>query len=244
MRLETLFPFQLREAIEKRWPLVIPAGTIEYHGEHLGFGTDTLVVTRILELLEKEKDMILAPPIYYGPSSYAVAGPEQGTIHVDVDNFEHYVRDVLWGMLLTGFRNIYVVIHHQYENGIELPEALCFIKSARQLIFRFLEEKHGRGWWGRPENARFYETLDKADNPWNWIKVIPLMAPEVQQATGYDHAGQYETSLMIATCPEGAAMNQLKEGQPWFVQMARHASQELGQRMVQLILDQLRKVIV
>lgn len=245
MRLENMLHYQLREAIDMSLPLVIPAGTLEYHGEHLGYGTDTIVTVRILEMLEEEKDMILAPPFYYGPSSYAVAGPENGTIDVDVDNFERHVRDVLWGLLLTGFRNIYVVIHHQYEEGTELPEALAFKKSARQLTFQYLEQEKGRGWWGQPEYCHFYETLEESDNPWNWITVLPLMHPEVQEATGYDHAGEYETSLMMATAPEAVEMKRLKDGQqPWYVREANKATLETGKKMVRMILDNLKNTIV
>ena len=38
---------QIREAIEKLYPLVLPLGVIEYHGEHLPIGTDCFVAVRI-----------------------------------------------------------------------------------------------------------------------------------------------------------------------------------------------------
>ena len=45
----------------------------------------------------------------------------------------------------------------------------------------------------------FYFDLSKEinavrfSNPFNWIKVIPTMSTEVQNATGYDHAGEFES---------------------------------------------------
>ena len=50
--------------------------------------------------------IVIAPSIYYGPSSYGVAGPEKGTIHVNVDHFEKHAYDVLKGFLHNGWRNI------------------------------------------------------------------------------------------------------------------------------------------
>ncbi len=241
MKLELLLPHQLRQALRDRTPLVIPAGTIEYHGEHLGLGTDTLVVQRALERLEREIPLIIAPAFYYGPASYSVAGPEDGTLDVNVDRFQAHLRDVLRGFLATGFRNLHVIIHHQYEQGIELPEALAFKQAAATLIFEFMEAEHGRGWWGREDNADFYDTLAEDDNPWNWIQVHPLMHPRVQAQTGYDHAGLHETSLLMALCPEATDLACLEPGQHWYTDSAVGASREYGEKMVVLILEQLRE---
>ena len=38
MRYELMRPCQIREAIDKRWPVVLPLGVIEYHSEHLPVG--------------------------------------------------------------------------------------------------------------------------------------------------------------------------------------------------------------
>ncbi|MBW8619654.1 MAG: creatininase family protein, partial [Hyphomicrobiales bacterium] len=71
MRYELMLPHQLREAIDKNWPVILPLGVLEYHGEHLGLGMDTLAVIRILDRLEKEKPVVILPPFYYGAASYA-----------------------------------------------------------------------------------------------------------------------------------------------------------------------------
>ena len=240
MNLEMMLGGQIRDAVARQLPLVVPAGTIEYHGEHCACGCDTLVVVRALERLAQEIEIVIAPPIYYGPASFAVAGPEAGTIDVDTDNFAKHVRDILSGFLQTGFRNIFVVIHHQFEEGTMLPEALSFDLSGKQLIFRHLEQVEGRGWWGQEKYASYYEQLDTLQNPFNWIKVIPLMSPAAQKETGYDHAGEFEASLLMALCPEAVDLSKLAPGQPWYAESARKASRELGEKMVRLILQDLR----
>ena len=72
MRYELMRPKHIREAIEKRWPVILPLGVLEYHSEHLPVGMDTLAVIRCAELLEKEMDLVLLPPFYYGSASFAV----------------------------------------------------------------------------------------------------------------------------------------------------------------------------
>ena len=40
MRFELMFPDQIRKAIKERWPVVLPLGVLEYHGEHSVMGVD------------------------------------------------------------------------------------------------------------------------------------------------------------------------------------------------------------
>ena len=55
MRYELMLPHQIRTAIEARWPVVLPLGVLEYHGEHMAVGMDTLAVTGALEILDKRR---------------------------------------------------------------------------------------------------------------------------------------------------------------------------------------------
>jgi hypothetical protein len=76
MRYEMMLPHQIRAAISARWPVVLPLGVLEYHGEHMAVGMDTLAVVKLLEILEGEADIVILPPFYYGAASYAVEPPE------------------------------------------------------------------------------------------------------------------------------------------------------------------------
>ena len=117
MRYELMLPHQIRAAIEARWPVVLPLGVLEYHGEHMAVGMDTLAVTSILDILEKEMNLVILPPFYYGAASYAVEPPERtGTLHVDAEALLPFAKAMFTGLLRIGFRNIHVVIHHQTEN--------------------------------------------------------------------------------------------------------------------------------
>ncbi len=243
MKLHEMRPDQCNRAKQQNLPLFVPAGTIEYHGEHLPLGVDTVAVIQALDELEKEVDCVVAPPIWYGPSSYAVAGPEKGTIDIDTDRFEKYVSEILNGLLENGFRRIYIVIHHQFEMGQLMPEALAFKKAAASLVFQFLERERGRGWWGSQEMKTYYENLGGEKNPFNWIQVIPLMSPAIQQKMGYDHAGMLETSLMMASAPDTVDMKKLKNDGLWFTDNAKEASAEHGENTITMIVRYLKDVV-
>jgi creatinine amidohydrolase len=72
MRYEMMLSHQIRRAIQENWPVVLPLGVLEYHGEHMAVGMDTLAVIKVLERLEAEIDLVILPPFYYGAASYAV----------------------------------------------------------------------------------------------------------------------------------------------------------------------------
>src|SRR5262245_538360 len=128
MRYEMMLPREIRTAIKANWPVVLPLGVLEYHGEHMAVGMDTLAVTRMLDLIEKEIDLVILPPFYYGAASYAVEPPEgNGTLHVSADGLVPFAREMWKGLLRIGFRNIHFFIHHQTENFVAgMPTDLAF----------------------------------------------------------------------------------------------------------------------
>lgn len=241
--LDKSFPREKEYVIKNNIPVVIPGGTVEYHGPHCAFGCDTLVVQGLIDLLAKEKEIMIAPTISYSPSSYAVGGKESGTVHVPERAFEDYVYYVFKSLLYSGYKNIYVVIHHQFEQESEMPMTLCYRTAAKRATMEYLEETLGEGWWGSENYANYYEQLEGSNNPFNWIKVIPTMSTEVQNATGYDHAGEFESSILMALYPDCVKKERIDDINHWFTKSAKNASMETGKKMVELSLKYLKEVI-
>ena len=75
MRYELMLPHQIRKAIAENWPVALPLGVLEYHGEHMAVGMDTLAVIKTLELYEKEADIVILPSFYYGCLLYTSPSP-------------------------------------------------------------------------------------------------------------------------------------------------------------------------
>ena len=244
-RLEYLMSVDLQEIKDKKTPIVIPIGTMEYHGPHCALGCDTMIVEGAIEKLAERKDIVLAPPVWYGVASYAVGGPENGTVQIDDDVYSAYIYNILKSMLYGGFKNIYMVIHHQFEEGSLMPMTLACLKAGKKITMEYMEDVHGRGWWGSNSMAGYYDNLDDpSENPFNWIKTIPVMSPNAQHATGYDHAGKYESSFLMALYPDAVKLENIPCSDAWFIQSAKEASAELGQKMLAISLDDLEKIIV
>lgn len=243
MILDHIFPREIEDAQKRNLPLVIVGGTVEYHGPHCSYGCDTLIAEGLLDLLAKGKELIKAPVISYSPASYAVGDNKSGTVHVEETAFENYVYYVFKSLLYAGHRNIYVLIHHQFENESEMPMTLAYRMAAKRATMAYLEETLGQGWWGSESYANYYEQLEGDNNPFNWIKVIPTMSTAVQQATGYDHAGKYECSILMALYPDCVRLDRIDDKKHWFTESARGANRELGEEMVKQSLAYLQKAI-
>ena len=244
MRYEMMFPYQIRRVIDENWPVVLPLGVLEYHGEHLSVGMDTLVVVRALEAIETEMDIVILPAFYYGAGSYAVEPAERnGTIHVDCEQLIPLAKGLFTSLIKIGFRNIHGIIHHQSENfAAGMPTDLAFKTAARKIVFEYLEQTRGEGWWGSNDMQDYYAQHDTGSDPFNWIKFHSLMDEQTKKGYSFDHAGIGETSLMMSMCPEGVDMSKFN-GDKWYRRSAKDSSKEYGDTAKEKILDHLRRIL-
>lgn len=241
MRYELMLPYQIRDAIKNNIPVVLPMGVLEYHSEHLAVGMDTLVVVRALEVLETEMDLVLLPPFYYGAASYVVEPAEgNGSIQVDCEELLPFARGLFRSLLNIGFRNIHGVIHHQSENfAAGMPTDLAFKTAAKKVLFDFLQQQRGDGWWGREEMKDYYRQQEQGTDPFHWIQFHSLMDEQMQREYPFDHAGVGETSLMMSLCSEGVDMKKFNK-EKWYSRTARDATKEFGDAARDKILIHLR----
>jgi creatinine amidohydrolase len=244
VRYEMMLPHHIRTAIDGDWPVVLPVGPLEYHGQHMSVGMDTLCVVRTAERLEQEMEMVLMPTFWWAPASYAVEPPElKGSFQVEAEHLIPVAKDMFRSMLRIGFRNIHFFIHHQSENFFQgMPTDLAFRTGARLAIFEFLERERGEGWWGSNEMADYYADHERGANPFNWISGHPLMDEEIIRQYAFDHAGVGETSLMMELAPESVDMDYLDTSK-WYLESAREANREYGAKGASMVLERMRRIL-
>ena len=195
--------------------------------------------------LEKQKELVICPPVWYGVASYAVAGPQSGTIQIDVDVYEQYIYCILKSMIYGGVKNVYCILHHQTEEAGLMPMTLACHKAAKKLIMEYMEETRGMGWWGSDAYQDYYSNLGLGEDPFSYIKVIPLLSKEAQKKCGgFDHAGKFESSLMYALYPDHVDVKRAEENTEWFSKDAVETNLDLGQHMVQCALETLKDTII
>lgn len=230
MFLKHMRPDQLHEAIRKNLPLLLPAGCVECHGVHAALGLDMLVAESLCTAIAEHAQAVVAPSIDYGPTGWAVSGPELGTVDVDGNHFYLYVKDVLRALLLMGWPRIFVVIQHQ---GMDGPEALAFRKAGAELAFELTRSEKGLGWWG-------YQPPETHGNAFGRVRVRPTILPAAEAVCHGDHAGHLETSLLMYLHPEQVDLTLLDQRSFWYTDqpdnLARAASAEDGQRYFEAML--------
>lgn len=233
MDLAKALPHQFAAAIEQKWPLLVPTGCVEYHGPHMPLGSDTLIVQTLLQRVAAQVECMVAPPIWYGPTGYAVSGPRQGTMDVSTERFGRHVKDILRSFWEMDFHWIIVCIHHQQMDG---PEALSIRQAAAEVVFEASLKERGESWWGKAP-----VTVD--DNVFERLQVWPSVLPAAagKGVVMADHAGFYETSLVMAAYPELVEVERLGMNPPWYTMTpdskARKATVEDGEHMWQVMVS-------
>ncbi len=241
VNMEMSYPKEVEQIKRECKPVFLPVGTMEYHSHHCPFGCDTLNAIGVAEKVTEKIGGLVLPPVWYGVASYAVGGPDKNTINVDVDVLENYVYCILDSLFKSGFKkNIFILIAHQTEDY--MPMTLACMKAAKKLIMAELEKIGGYGWWGKKENADFYENLKGSDSPWNKVRVIRL--PYTKNCKNFgDHAGKNECSMLEYLYSGSIKLDRLDASEDWFSETAVNMSLEHGKKIVDTCVDDIISMI-
>ena len=76
-------------------------------------------------------------------------------------------------------------------------------------------------------------------DPFNWIKLHPLMDAAIIKNYIFDHAGEGETSLLMALAPEGVEIARVSENNTWYTKSAFNSSTDKGEEVTAKIIERL-----
>jgi creatinine amidohydrolase len=169
---------ELRES--PRTPvLLFPVGSTEPHGPHSPLATDPLIsmgmCERAVERLADDPGIraLILPPLQYGVTRYT--GRFTGAVHVDEETLHRMLTDILVSLVGQGFKhNVLVNNHFEPEHVQTLHRAIDTVEQDTGVLTGYLDLTRG------------YRAKELTD--------------EVRE--GGSHAGQYETSLILADHPE------------------------------------------
>ncbi len=231
MLLENMTMTEFKKYLKKTKTIIFPFGTVEEHGDHLPLNTDTLIVYEVLKRVVKKKKVFLAPPIYYGVCTSTTQHP--GTIGITPETLRRITLDVVRDAYKKGLRNFFLITGH--GGGLHSSA----LREAAEIL---IEERMG-------------------------IKMAVICPYEVfhKELSGLaetpndSHAGEIETSLVLALAPE-LVKGRSKEDYPKlpkpFVVRDKlkywrsgvwgnpaKASREKGDKAIKLIVDRIVDII-
>jgi creatinine amidohydrolase/Fe(II)-dependent formamide hydrolase-like protein len=189
-RLEEMSWYQVKQALESGVDTVVAAaGSMEQHGPHMPMITDTLLGTAVAEgVAARMGNVLRGPTIPFGVSEHHMAF--KGTITLDKETFKAVVRQYVHCLGHHGFKNVVIIPSHGGNFG-PLAELL---------------EETG----GEINGARYLPYTDLMEFVGVMIKVAEPdgISPEIAGA----HAGEAETSMVLAERPELVEMSRAEEG--------------------------------
>ena len=226
-------PQQIKDAVRRNVPVVVAAGAVEYHGPHLPIGTDYLIAETVVRRAEQRIECIVMPPLPFSSTMFWAAGPDDGEFDFDPEALRLYALEVLRGLVKIGFRRIYILQHHQGENGIP---ALTLKRAAAEVIREVTLQWGAR--WGRINP-------DELPNPdiFSMIQVAyidsfsPYPSPEAERCP-VGHGGRGETQLAMADYSHAIDMGELDQyieefkELPQWLEDAHLGTKEEGERWV------------
>jgi creatinine amidohydrolase len=167
----------LRALLDDKKPVValVPIGSTEPHGPHLGLGTDVVIsaaaCVRATELFARKGPLtaLIAPAVSYGVTECARGFA--GAVSVPAAVLTGYLAAICDGLLAQGIRHVCLVNNHLEPAHDEAVRAVAVGRDKQVSVACPLTRK-----WARTLDAEF--------------------------KSGACHAGLYETSIMMAAAPE------------------------------------------
>lgn len=184
---EMTWPEVQREIAAGRDTVVVPFGAVEQHGPHLPLGTDAIFGDEVGKLVADRLGAFIAPTVRIGCSSHHLSFA--GTISLEDETFYEVVRDVVRTLARHGFRRLVLLPTHGGN-------------------FKPLGEAVNR--MGPQEGVRI---ITFPDVSFLMSAILPVASSlGLTPAEGGIHAGEWETSMMLAFRPDLVRMAEAEVG--------------------------------
>ncbi|RLF17277.1 MAG: hypothetical protein DRJ66_01260 [Thermoprotei archaeon] len=208
--MESLLPKEIEDEIRRHPVVYVPWGAMEWHGEHLPLGQDALKAFAICCRAAERTGGIVFPPLYIGHQTLRIYGFPY-TLEFSSELVKRLAFELLNQLEDMGFKVIVILCGH-------------YGKEHLKVIERAVEEYKAKG--------------GKA-------KVLAVPEYAFAEDKGYrgDHAAKWETSIFWYFYPNMVHLERIeKEEKPKGIygeDPRKYASRELGESIVNVIVDRL-----
>jgi creatinine amidohydrolase len=231
MLLEALTMPDFIAGLARSRTVLIPFGATEEHGKHLPLGTDTFQAEDVCRLLAERRPVFVAPAIPYGVCRST--GDHPGTISLTTETLKALTIDLVRAFYRQGLRNVVLLSGHAggTHNATLLDAGECLLRELPELRIAVASE---------------YALAKEAGKG-------------LIETPGDCHAGEIETSRMLATRPamvKGTSPAEMSCFPPFILVRDKQrywpggvggdpakASSEKGRRLEALVVDALGRLV-
>jgi creatinine amidohydrolase len=186
--LERMSSPEVKKAVECNSLVVIPVGQIEEHGLHLPINTDAVLAAEIAKraarVASKEISVVVAPTVQFGYSQVDVM-KYAGTFSLKPVTFMNLVADICGSLVRQGFKKI-VILNSHGQNINMLKVTLRRIRDETGVAIALIPLIYS-------------------------LAVEELSKLRKSDLGGIFHAGELETSLLLAIQPDLVDMTKAKK---------------------------------
>lgn len=236
VRYEWLRPGQIVEARRECPVAYVPIGTIEWHGVHNPVGLDTLKIHALCIRCAQQGGGLVFPPLFYGENR------EEALMEFNYAR----AKEIAEAMTLPteNFAPGYMKRSPAAQNSAYHELLLHILREVQSLGFKVIVLAAGH--YPLIDHARAAACVFNQEQRQNPHAAIPwvftgyeLVRDQIPDAG--DHAGKWETSLMMAFNPESVDLSPLpKDRQTPLLgasQNAFDASREYGERGIAAVVE-------
>jgi creatinine amidohydrolase len=154
--------------------VLLPVGATEEHGPHLPLGTDTFQAQDVCRRLAEQRRVFVAPALPYGVCRST--GDHPGTLSLTTETLKALVSDLVRSLYRQGLRNMVILSGHAggTHNATLLDAAESLLRELPELRVAVVAE----------------------------YALVRQAGAELIVTPGDSHAGEIETSRMLATRPQ------------------------------------------
>lgn len=229
---EELTPKEFRSRLVEAPIAYLPLGTLEWHGEHLPLGSDGLQAQGFFKQLAQRVGGIVLPMLFIGPDTRRTE-KERDFYGMDFEG-----TNGPYPIQLTG--SAYWVSEHDFKVLVS-----SILKQLKRAGFRIVMA-HGHG----PSTELFIRNKPAWEKEYG-LKTYTCRREDEADGLGIqtDHAGENETSLVMALHPELVQMENLSADlKVWPLAVKgedprARASAKIGKKMIALNIERLSKIL-
>jgi creatinine amidohydrolase len=181
---------ELQSILSQVEVVLVPTGSTEIHGPHLGVGNDILSCTRVAEEVGRVlyPKAIVANALWLGVAPHNMTAQFPGTITLTAQTYMLVLQEVVESLLKHGVRRVVFINGH---GGNEAPNVTACREIREQLHY-----KHGVDL--EVGTLSYWEVIP----PEVWSEVL-----EINPKGRIGHGGESETSILLTVAPHAVRMD-------------------------------------